>query len=199
MTALSGGIEVEDIRQQLQKQSKKWLVDRLVELSMLDSANADQLVLSLVAEDADEQTIVATFRRQVDKAAAEIESHGGNSEVLTAAFDSAADALTIVLSKDLPNAVIKISEYALVKLDSVFELQDECELEHLLNAFRHLHLEACYRLKPEPRTLGARLAELSAQTEWGFFDGPPDGYVELIGQAGLSAFLAMSRANGNRC
>jgi len=83
----------------------------------------------------------------------------------------------------------------LIKLDSVFELQDECELEYLVDAFRHLHLGACYKLKPDQRILGMRMAELSQQTEWGFFDGPPDGYFEALGQEGLSVFLSKYKAD----
>jgi hypothetical protein len=98
-----------------------------------------------------------------------------------------------MLPKNL-KAVMEISEYALLKLDSVFELQDECELEYLVDAFRHLHLEACYKLKPDPRALATRLAQLGQQTAWGFFDGPPDGYGEVLGRDGLKAFLSASQA-----
>ena len=88
-------------------------------------------------------------------------------------------------------AVMEISEYALVKLDSVFELQDECELEYLVDAFLDLHLNACYKLRPAPQALAMRLAELSQQTEWGFFDGPPDGYCEVLGQEGIKTFVSI--------
>ncbi len=87
-------------------------------------------------------------------------------------------------------AVIQTTEYALVKLDSIYELQDECELEYLVDAFRHLHLEACLRSKPDVQALGARLAELSKQTEYGFFDGPPDGYTDILGRDGLQKYLS---------
>lgn len=76
------------------------------------------------------------------------------------------------------------------RLDSVFELQDESELEYLVDAFRHLHLEACYKLKQDPCSLGVRLAELGKATEWCFFDGPPDGYGEVLGKDGLAAYLS---------
>jgi hypothetical protein len=184
---------VKDIRQKLNEKSKEWLVDRLMELAVADDANNDRIILSLVAEDEDNVGFVAMFRCQLDKAAAEIVSHGsGNSksQIPTRGFDAVADVLAVGLSPKNLNAVTEISEYALIKLDSVFELQDECELEYLVDAFRHLHLEASYRLRPEPKTLGMRLAELSRQTQWGFFDGPPEGYTEVLGKEGLSAFLS---------
>ena len=106
--------------------------------------------------------------------------------------------LATVMSKNLMNAVIETSEYALIKLDGIFELQDECELEYLIDAFRHLHLEACYRLRPDPCTLGKHLAELAMLTEWGFSDGPPDGYAEVLGQDGLSAFQAKLKPANSR-
>lgn len=181
-----------DIRQRLKKKSKEWLIDQLVNLSIADDANVDRIMVGLVADDGDGSECIAKFKCQLDKAVEQIIDHGPGSwksQLPTAGFDSIADALSVMLPKNL-NAVIEVCEYALVKLDSVFELQDECEFEYLVDAFRHLHLDACYKLKPDPCSLGKRLAELGQQTEWGFFDGPPDGYSEVLGQEGLKAFCS---------
>ncbi len=183
---------MEDLKQKLKKKSKEWLIDRLVGLSLVDDANADRIVLTLAAEAQDSDGNVAKFKRQLDKAAEVIVDHGPaswKSQLPATGFDIVADVLAVMLDNNL-KAVIEISEYALVKLDSVFDFQDECELQYLVDAFRHLHLEACYRLRPNSCSLGKRLAELSQQTEWGLFDGPPDGYGEVLGQEGLSAFLS---------
>jgi hypothetical protein len=177
----------------LEKQSHSWLVERLLDLTGIDSANTDRIMLSLSAEHSNGVKVIAHFKRQIDKATADIEDHGPGtweSNLPSEGFDAVADALTIVLSKNMINAVIQTTEYALVKLDSIFELQDECELEYLVDAFRHLHLEACHRSTPDVCSLGSRLAELSQQTEWGFFDGPPDGYAHILGQNGLAVYLA---------
>lgn len=183
---------MKDLKRKLERKSKEWLIDRLVELALADDANADRIMLRLVADDDDSQACIAKFKSQLDKAAEQIVDHGPGSwksQLPTTGFDSVADGLAAMLPKNL-KAVIEISEYALVRLDGVFELQDECELEYLVDAFRHLHLEACYKLKPDPSSLGIRLAELGKQTEWGFFDGPPDGYADVLGKEGLSAFLS---------
>lgn len=188
-------------RQLLEKQSKSWLVERLLELSGVDSASTDRILLSLSAEQSNQEKVISDFTGKIDKAVADIEDHGPGtwkSNLPTEGFDAVADALTIVLSKNMINAVIQTTEYALVKLDSIFELQDECELEYLVDAFRHLHLEACQRSAPDVRTLGARLAELSKQTEWGFFDGPPDGYAHILGQEGLAAYIAQLKPERTR-
>jgi hypothetical protein len=186
---------MKDIRHALKKQSKEWLIDRLVELSVVDDANADRIRLSLVAEQEDEAKMTVNLKRQIDKAVKKIEDHGPGSwksPLPTDAFDSVVDALTMVLSKNQRHVVIDTSEYALVRIDKLFELQDECELEYLVDAFRELHLESCRKLKPDPCALGTRFAELSRKTEWGFFDGPPDGYNDILGNAGLAAFQAGS-------
>lgn len=177
----------------LEKQSKSWLIERLLELSGVDSASADRILLSLSAEQSSEEMVIADFKDQINRAIADIEDHGPGtwkSNLPSEGFDAIADALTIVLSKNMTNAVVQTTEYALVKLDSVFELQDECELEYLVDVFRHLHLEACQRSAPDVCALGAHLAELSKQTEWGFFDGPPAGYAHILGQDGLAAYIA---------
>lgn len=180
-------------RKMLEDQSKSWLVDRLLELSTIENGNADRIMLNLSAEHAPASKIIADFKHQIDRAVEVIENHGPGSwesNLPSEGFDAVADALTIVLSKNMLDAVIQTAEYALIKLDSVFELQDEGELEYLVDAFRHLHLEACQRSFPDVCALGVRLAQLSEQTEWGFFDGPPDGYSHVLGQEGLTAFIA---------
>jgi hypothetical protein len=190
------GENMKDLKHKLKRKSKEWLINQLVELSIADDGNADRIMLNLVAEDGGDHARVAKFRHQLDKAAGEIVEHGPgswNSQLPTTGFDTVAGALAVLLPQNL-EAVIAISEYALIKLDNVFELQDECELEYLVDAFRHLHLEACRKLKPDRCSLGKRLAELVQQTEWGFFDGPPDGYGEVLGQEGLSAFLSTAAA-----
>ena len=187
------GASMQDIRPKLQKKSKEWLVNQLAELAAADDSVADRIMVNFAAHDENGSSCIAKFKRQLDKAAEAIEDHGPgswNSEVPTAGFDSAADALAMLPPEKL-KAVIEISEYALVKLDSVFELQDECELEYLVDAFRDLHLTACHKLRPDPQALAMRLAELSQQTEWRFFDGPPDGYGEVLGKEGLKTFVSM--------
>jgi len=111
----------------VQRKSKEWLIDQLVELAIADDAVADRIMLSLAAQDEDGPECVARFKRQLDKAAEVIVDHGPGSwksQVPTTGFDGVADVLAIMLPKNL-KAVMEISEYALVKLDSVFELQDE--------------------------------------------------------------------------
>jgi hypothetical protein len=183
---------MKDIRRKIAKQEKEWLVDRLVELAIADDTVADRIILSLAAQDEGGPKFIAKFKRQLDKAARTIENHGPGSwgsEVPTTAFDAVADTLAI-MGPAFCQEVLEISEYALIKLDGVFELQNECELEYLIDAFRALHIDACQKLGPDPSVLAVRLAELGQQTEWGFFDGPPDGYVEILGQDGIKTFVA---------
>lgn len=181
-----------DLKQRLKKKNKEWLVNELFELSLADDTNADRILIALTADDDGDTECATKFKNQLDKAVKQILEHGHGSwksPLPTHGFDIVADALALMLPKNLEVA-IDTSEYALVKLDSVYDLQDECELEYLVDAFRHLHLAACYKLKPDPCLLGARLAELGKETEWGFFDGPPDGYGDVLGKEGLSAYLS---------
>jgi hypothetical protein len=183
---------MKNLKQKLKKKSKEWLVDQLFELCLADDTNTDRILLNLAADNDGAADCAAKFKQQLDRAVEQIVEHGPGSwksQLPSTGFDIVADALALMLPKNLKE-VMETSEYALVKLDSVFELQDECELEYLVDAFRHLHLEACYKLKPDPCSLGVRLAELGKATEWGFFDGPPDGYGEVLGNDGLAAYLS---------
>lgn len=178
------------LKQRLQKMSKEWLVGQLMELSRADEMNTDRILLGLSAAGDEPKACAAKFKKQIDKAAEQIVEHGAgswNSPLPTGGFDLVADALAEMMYRN-QNEIVDTVEYALVKLDSVYELQDECELKYLVDAFTHLHLESCLRLKPEPCALGKRLAELVRAIEWGFFDDILDRYSELLGDKGLVAF-----------
>ena len=183
---------MKDLRPQLKKKSKEWLINQLFELALADDKNADRISLSLSADTDGDTECAAKFKNQLDKAAEQMVEHGPGSwksQLPTSGFDMVADALAVMLPTKL-KVVIETSEHALLKLDSIFELQDECELEYLVDAFRDLHLEACFQLKPDPLILGARLAEMVNETEWGFFDGPPDKYRHILGKEGLAVYLS---------
>jgi hypothetical protein len=128
----------------------------------------------------------------------QIKAHGPaswKSELPLTALDNIADALAEVSLQDKQNAVLEIAEYALLELDSISELQDECELDYLIDAFRALHLGACYKLKPDPEQFGRHLAKLANKSEWGLFDGPPAGYADVLGSTGLSSYALNLRAS----
>lgn len=179
-----------NLRQRLQKMSKEWLVNQLLEMSRADDLNTDRILLSLAADGDTAKSCAARFRKQLDKTIEQIVDHGPatwDAPLPSDGLDIVADALAVMLPKNL-EVIIETAEYALVKLDSVFELQDECELEDVADDFSHLHLEACTLLKPDPCVLGERMAKLANETEWGFFDGPPSGYTEVLGEEGLRAY-----------
>jgi hypothetical protein len=181
------------IREQLQVQTKEWLLERLFEFSADDDINSDRILLYLAAEKNDDLEVIKDFKSALDKAVEEVKVHGlatWNDPLPLGGLDNIADALAKVSVNGKHSVVLEISEYALLGLDLISELQDECELDYLIDAFRHLHLSACYNLKPDPEHFGIHLAELANKSEWGYFDGPPDGYTEVLGQAGLSSYAS---------
>ncbi len=180
-------------REQLKKQSKEWLIERLCEFAVDDGINADRILLYLSAEKAHEDEVIVDFKGTIDKAIKQIKNHGRadwrNELPLRALYDIA-DALTHMQLMDKQKVVLEIAEYVLLEFDSIAEFQDECELDYLIEAFRHLQVSACYKLKSDPEALGAHLAHLANKTNWWLFDGPPKEYTEFLGQVGLAAYAS---------
>jgi hypothetical protein len=180
----------DELRKQLQAQTKEWLIDRLCDLTLYDDIATDRILLFLAAREKSESDIITEFNSKLDKAIKQIREHGGydwRAPMPTEALCNVADALAEVINNDA-YAVLEIAEYALLKIDSIRHFQDECELDYVIHAFRDLHLEVCYRLKPDPVHFGKHLAELANKTEYGLFNGPPDGYAQVLGQQGLTAY-----------
>ena len=181
------------LREQLKEQSKEWLIERLCEFAVDDGISADRILLYLSAEKAHDGEVIVDFKGTIDKAIKQIKDHGPadwRNKLPRRALYDIADALTHVQLMDKQTVVLEIAEYALLEFDSISGLQDECELDYLIEAFRHLHVSACYKLKSDPETLGAHLAHLANKTNWWLFDGPPKEYTEFLGQIGLAAYAS---------
>ncbi len=181
------------LSEQLQAQTKEWLIKRLCEFAVDDNINADRIFLYLSAEISDEGKIIIDFKSIIDKAIKHLKDHGHaywRNKLPRRALYDIADALAEVSLKSKQNAVLEIAEYMLLGLDAVSELQDECELDWLIETFRNFHIGACCKLKPEPQYFGTHLAQLANKTEWGLFKGPPAGYAEVLGAEGLSSYAA---------
>ena len=183
----------QSIREQLEAQTKEWLIERLCEFAMDDDRNADRMLLYMSAEKSDEGKVIKDFKTAIDKAIEQIKVHGSatwKDQLSLTELNNIVDTLATVSVNGKHSVVLEITEYALLELDSISELQDECELDYLIDAFRDLHLTACYKLKPDPQSFGTHLATLANKSEWGFFDGPPDGYASVLGTEGLSSYVA---------
>ena len=184
---------VKAIREQLQVQTKEWLLDRLCEFAFDDDINADRILLYLSAEKNDELEIIRDFKATIDKALKQVKDHGPadwRNKLPRRALYDIADALAHVWFNTRQNAVLEIAEYALLGLDSISVLQDECELDYFIATFRDLHLKACDKLKPDPEYFGTHLAQLANKTDWWLFDGPPKGYAEVLGSIGLASYAS---------
>jgi hypothetical protein len=55
------------IREQLQTQTKEWLLERLCEFAIDDDINADRTLLYLSAQKGDETEIIRDFKSALDK------------------------------------------------------------------------------------------------------------------------------------
>lgn len=189
----------EQLRLQLAMQTKEWLVERLCEFFFEDDLNADRVQSFLAAQADNESDVIADFKNKIDKIIKQIEKHGPadwKSRLPTRGLYNIAEALADVSLRGKPAAVLEISEYALVKIDFISGLQDECELDGVIEVFRQLHVEAYSRLNLDPEHFGRHLAELANQSKWWIFRGPPTGnyppaaYEECLGVTGLSAYVA---------
>ncbi len=137
------------------------------------------------------------FNAKLDAGVAEILKTGPATtwcNLRTEEFDEVCDALAEMAPKSLM-LNLEVSEYALINLDKIFDHQRENELQYLVDAFRSLHLEACFNLMLDSTLLAKRLSDLRDATEWGFFDGPPNGYAQALGKAGLENYYLMCREN----
>ena len=190
---------VKTLTEQLQTQTKEWLIQRLCEFAVDDPLNSDRIFLYLSTEKPDEDEVIRDFKFTIDKAIKQIKDHGPadwRNKLPRRALYDIEDALTKLSLQGKPNVVLNIAEYTLLGLDSISGLQDECELDWLISRFRTLHAGACCEIKLDPEHFGTHLAELANKTNWWIFDGPPKEagppkeYAEFLGPAGLASYAS---------
>ncbi len=93
---------VKTLTEQLQAQTKEWLMERLCEFASDDDINADRIYLYLSAEKDDSAEAIIDFKATIDKAIKQVRNHGPadwrNKLPLRALYDIA-DALEKVSLK----------------------------------------------------------------------------------------------------
>ena len=182
---------VKTLNEQLQMQTREWLIDRLCEFAVDDGINADRIPLYLSAEKDNEDEVIKDFKVIIDKAIKQVTTHGSadwRNKLPSRALWDVAESLAKVSRYDKEKAVLEIAEYALLGVDSISGLQDECELDGVIGVFRDLHISACHKLKLDPAHFGTHLAQLANKTDWWLFE--PKEYAEFLGEPGLASYVS---------
>lgn len=108
--------------------------------------------------------------------------------------------LHVLLEKGQADAVIELSELAVVELDRAADLLDTSDgsLNGVYDELQRLHLEACRAARPDPVALAGRLLDYELEGGLGIFNNAANAYAEVLGPRGLEAYRRRLTVEWNR-
>jgi len=187
-------LSLEDVRAWLLLQEKTALVDMLLDAAGEDVPLHSRLLLKTAAVTGVNLT---TCERVIDQAI------GGGGFIdypgmydYWRGVDSAVDAIAELLDKGHAEAVIKLSEYALARVEKAIEQVDDSDgyMSLLLDRLQEMHLAACCKAKLDPEALAERLFEWELNGGWDTFYAAVITYSSVLGKKGLQHYRALAEA-----
>lgn len=90
-------------------------------------------------------------------------------------------------------AVVSLAEHTIARLDRGMSHVDDSRgfLIGPIEELKAIHHAACVAGRPDPLTLGKRLAKIALRSDWEWFLDAPSRYADVLGEAGLAALRAV--------
>lgn len=103
-----------------------------------------------------------------------------------------AELLRGMIAEGEAPAAVELADYALHQGLSAYERTDDSSgsFGDLLREMAQLHLDACRKAQPEPKSLGKSFFTLQLRDHWGFFEWKD--YAPLLGEAGRETYRALA-------
>jgi uncharacterized Zn finger protein len=171
---------------------------------LLDEARADERVLERLrlrfAADA-ERVDLASFRRAIERAVDPGDFvHYRDAFEWSRGIDEVIDAIERLLDEERPDAVVELTEHALAALAELGGMVDDSDghVGALRDRLECMHLAACEQAHPDPASLAERLLRWQLDSELEVFHGAHETYARVLGEAGLTRYAELARAEWER-
>lgn len=188
------GLTIKDVHAWLLLQKKETLADMLVEAAVDDEQLSNRLMLKAAAA---KGVDLATYKKVIDQAI------GGDEYIdyhhmydYWRGMDEAMDAVEELFHQSHWHAVIELSEYALSRAERAIEHVDDSDgyMGMLLERLQALHLAACRKARPDPKTLAERLFKWELHGEWDTFFNAVQTYSRVLGKQGRERYQELAKA-----
>ncbi len=193
-------ITMNDVQTHLMEQSKKLLVEMLVEQALQDEHLRERLLMKVATHRAKATGGKANIQPFIDAIDNAVQSHGfvGYREVpgYAQGIEDAIEAVETLLKDGHATEAMQVSDYALGAVHRAIERVDDSDgcVGGILYRIAELHLAACKKARPDPEALAQRLLELELKMDYGDFRGSVAAYAGVLGTRGLAKYRALAEA-----
>ncbi|MBW4659099.1 MAG: hypothetical protein KME15_10525 [Drouetiella hepatica Uher 2000/2452] len=192
----SGGMNLQDVRQYLNQQSKDTLVQMIVDRALRDGVWRNQLTLKAAAA-RPKGLDIKTFEQALRKAIA-VKGYidYGETRAYTRNIKVVIESIAKLL-EDHAQAVMELCEYAMPLLNEATQSIDDSDgdLGEIMSDVQELHHQACQKVKPDPIALADRLYQLEMADPYEIFYGAAEEYADVLGTAGANRYQKRAEAD----
>ena len=187
-------LTTDDVRAHLEEQSKKSLVDLLMEHAVGDDRLRQRLLMK-AARGAPGRVGLATYRQAIDEAVdvgGFVDYRGASS--YASGIEEAIDSIEDLMKDGHEAEAIELTEYALESVEDAMGSVDDSdgEMGSILQRLQELHHSACKKAKPNVEELAERLFEWETGTDYDIFYGAAASYADVLGEKGLAIYRRLA-------
>ncbi len=183
------------IREHLRAKGVEGLVEMVVGLAERDPSLLKELELSAVAAAADDNTLLAQFKKAITEAT---RTHGYVEYRMTRdwvrGIETLLDRISSMVDNGRAGVVLQLLDHFFARMDEALGDIDDSDGgggEVYANACE-IHRAACRQAKPDPVVLARALFAREVDSDWEFFHGASEAYEDILGHVGLAEYRRLA-------
>jgi uncharacterized Zn finger protein len=175
------------IRDHLRAKGIEPLVEMIMALAERDPALLGDLELAAAAATADDQTLLAQFKKAITEATRTrgfVEYREARDWAAT--IERILDRVANLIGIGRPKLVLSLLDHFFARMDEALNSIDDSDGNGgaVYAKACEIHLAACREAKPESIALAQELFAREVDSDWDFFQGANEAYADLLGDAG---------------
>jgi uncharacterized Zn finger protein len=187
---------LDEIRDYLDHQDKKALVEMLLEQAVEDEHLRRRLLLQ-AAQKSPKGPHLAAYRKAIDNAVgAGGFAEDGETYDYAQVIEEAVDGIESLLRKGHATEALELAGHAVEKVESALDFIDDSDgsIDGPLNHLQAIHHEACKVVRPDPEALARLLFAWELKTDHDAFFDAAETYSDVLGKKGLAVYRELAEA-----
>lgn len=187
-------VTMDDVKDYLNRQEKKALVDMLLEQAVEDDRLRERLLMKSTRKSGKKLNL-AIFRKAIDNAVCIGDFIDYKSAWdYTRSVEEVIDSIEELLKEGFSTEVLDLTEYFLVKVEQNMGNVDDSDggIGGILNNLQELHHKVCLKAKPNPEELARKLFRWELKSDWEVFYGAASTYADILGEKGLAVYRKLA-------